>query len=70
MTSTIELMDTGMKYLIERLGTVEAERFISIIIKEKSDYTKWRQQYFANITSDEFHQAAVAYGKEHSILSA
>ncbi len=70
MTSTFELMDTGMKYLIERLGTVEAERFISIIIKEKSDYTKWRQQYFANITSDEFHQAAVAYGKEHSILSA
>ena len=67
MNSTLELMDIGMKYLIERLGVVEAERFISIIIREQSDYTKWRQHYFEGISSDDFHQAAIDYGKKHNI---
>jgi len=65
MNSTAEIMDIGMNYLIEKLGTVDAERFVSILIREKSDYTKWRRQYFANVSSDEFHEAAVAYGKEN-----
>ena len=67
MNSTVELMDIGMKCLVERLGAIEAERFISIVIREQADYTKWRQHYFENITSDEFHQAAIQYGKDHSI---
>ena len=45
--------------------SVEAERFVSILIREKSDYTKWRQRYFGNITSDEFHAAALSYGKNN-----
>ena len=65
MNSTAEIMDIGMNYLIEKLGTVDAERFVSILIREKSDYTKWRRQYFANVSSDDFHEAAVAYGKEN-----
>ena len=67
MDSTVELMDIGMKCLVERLGLVEAERFISIIIRERGDYTKWRQRYFEDVSSDEFHEAAIQYGKEHSI---
>ncbi len=67
MDSTVELMDIGMKCLVERLGLVEAERFISIIIRERGDYTKWRQRYFEDISSDNFHEAAIQYGKEHSI---
>ena len=60
-------MDIGIKYLIEKLGTIETERFISVIIRERSDYTKWRQRYFADVTSDEFHEAAVAYGKDNPL---
>ena len=67
MNSTAELMDAGINCLIEKLGTVETERFISIIIREKSDYTKWRQQYFADADPDEFHAAAVAYGKANPL---
>ena len=67
MDSTVELMDIGMKCLVERLGLVEAERFISIIIRDRGDYTKWRQRYFEDVSSDEFHEAAIQYGKEHSI---
>ena len=67
MNSTVELMDIGMKYLIERLGLIDAERFISMIIRERSDYTKWRQHYFGEMTSEEFHEAAIEYGKTHSL---
>ncbi len=66
-TSANEIMDLGISYLIEKLGTVDTERFISIIIREKSDYTKWREKYFADVSSDEFHEAAVAYGKANPL---
>ena len=61
--STAEIMDIGINYLLEKLGTVDTERFISVIIREKSDYTKWRQQYFADIDSEEFYRASKEYGE-------
>ena len=39
--STTDIIDIGINYIIEKLGTIETERFISILIREKSDYTKW-----------------------------
>ena len=65
--STAEIMDAGMTCLIEKLGIVEAERFISILIREKSDYTKWRRRYFKDVSSDDFHAAALSYGKENPL---
>jgi hypothetical protein len=65
MTNTAEIMDMGMECLMKNLGIVEAEHFISVIIREKSDYTKWHQKYFDNISSDEFQDEAVKYAKEH-----
>ena len=32
----------GMKTLLDNLGRVDAERFISLIIREPFDYTAWR----------------------------
>lgn len=32
----------GMKILLDNLGMVDAERFISLIIREPFDYTVWR----------------------------
>ena len=66
-TSSNEIMDLGISCLIEKLGTVDTERFISTIIREKSDYTKWRASYFSGLSSDEFHEAAVAYGKANPL---
>ena len=65
--STAEIMDAGMTCLIEKLGIVEAERFISVLIREKADYTQWRRQYFGNVSSDDFHAAAISYGKENPL---
>ncbi len=67
MNSTAEIMDVGMNCLIERLGVVEAERFVSVLIREQSDYTKWRRRYFDAVSSDEFHHAALSYGREHPL---
>lgn len=67
MNTTAEIMDAGMDCLVEKLGTVDAERFISYIIREKSDYTKWRQKYFDGVSSEEFNAEAVAYAKNNPL---
>ena len=66
-TSTTDRMDMGINCLLKNLGAIETERFISVLLREKSDYTKWRQRYFADVTSDEFHEAAVAYAKANPL---
>ena len=51
MTETQLLID-GMKALRDRLGLVEAERFVSVLLREKFDYTLWRQSLWGDITFD------------------
>jgi len=63
MDSTVEIMNRGINCLIEKLGIVEAEHFISVIIREQSDYTKWQREYFDHMSLDEINDAAVDYGK-------
>lgn len=65
MMSTNEIMDKGMRCLIEGIGVIEAEHFISVIIKENFDYTKWQRNYFDQIPADKLHEDAVRYAKEH-----
>ena len=38
---------------------------ISVIMREKFDYTKWQQQRFDNMSSEEFQNAAVSYAKKN-----
>jgi hypothetical protein len=33
----------GMSILLDRLGRVDAERFISLILREPFNYTTWRE---------------------------
>lgn len=63
--STAEIMDKGISCLLKNLGAVETERFISVIIREKFDYTRWRAQYFDDMSTEEFNSAAVNYAKAH-----
>ncbi len=65
MASSMEIMDRGISCLLEKLGVVETEQFISVIIREKFDYTKWQQEKFDNVSAEEFHSAAIAYVKEN-----
>lgn len=65
MMSTIDIMDKGMNCLLQNLGTIDTERFIAVLIREKIDYTKWRRSYFGNTSVAELNDEAVAYAQEH-----
>lgn len=43
----VEIMNKGMKCLTVQMGIVEAVQFISFIIREKFDYTKWQGGFWA-----------------------
>lgn len=60
MTDTV-LKNTGMKILVEKLGKVEAERFIALIIREPFDYTKWQRDIFEGMSVKEISEAAMEY---------
>jgi hypothetical protein len=44
--SDTEVRQKGMNALIEALGEVDAERFISLLIREPFDYTAWQRELF------------------------
>ena len=58
MVSDIEIMNKGIRCLLEKLGVVETERFIAVINKEKFDYTKWQRDYFDAKTPEEISAEA------------
>lgn len=64
-TSTAEIMNRGMKCLTEKMGIVEAEQFISLIIREKFDYTKWQREYFDAKTPEEISFEASRFEELH-----
>ncbi|GMO50631.1 MAG: hypothetical protein Ta2G_08270 [Termitinemataceae bacterium] len=66
MTETV-LMKTGMKILIEQLGNIEAERFVSVLLREPFDYTEWRQNNLCiGMTVEEISKEAMKiYNQEN-----
>jgi hypothetical protein len=64
MNNTV-LLNEGMKCLIESLGLVDAERFITQVIREPFDYTKWQAGMFDGMSIEEISGAAVQYCEEN-----
>ena len=46
---------------------VETGRLTTIPTQDEADYTKWRRRYFGDVSSDNFHAAALSYGKENPL---
>ena len=44
MKTDTAIRKEGMGVLLEKLGHVDAERFIALIIREPFDYTEWRRR--------------------------
>lgn len=65
MESMTAIMNKGMKCLTEQMGIIEAEQFISIIIREKFDYTKWQRGYFDRKTPEEISREASDFERAH-----
>ena len=51
----------AMEMLINRLGEVDAERFIVMIKRDTFDYTEWRRDLWNDMTIEEVHAAATKH---------
>jgi hypothetical protein len=60
MTDT-EIRVEGVRVLTRSLGSVEAERFITLMLREPFDYTQWQASLFAEQSVREISKAASAY---------
>jgi hypothetical protein len=61
MRTETEIKVDGMKVLINALGSVGAEQFVSAVMREGLDYTAWRSAGLPSATLDATHQAAMNY---------
>ena len=61
-TDTI-VKSEGMEALFDKLGMVDAERFISLILKDSFDYTKWQEKLFDNETIEDLGNKSYEYAR-------
>jgi hypothetical protein len=59
MSTDAELRISGLRALVDALGPVDAERFITLMLREPFDYTAWRQQLWPGRTVEELSEAAM-----------
>ena len=58
MTDTL-LKQSMMQHLRDNFGHVQTERFISLIIKEPFDYTKWQENLYDGMGVEELSRKAM-----------
>jgi hypothetical protein len=57
----VEAMDA----LVSSLGTVDAERFITLVKKDSFDYTEWQRKLWPGKSIEEIHADAAEYEKNN-----
>lgn len=65
MTNTVKILDQGFACLVENMGVIDAEYFISLIKRDDFDYTVWQREYFDKMKPGEFAEKASAYADGH-----
>jgi hypothetical protein len=63
MFTDTEIKIKGLKVLVNELGDVMTERFISLILKEPFDYTNWQKQLFIEGDINDLSNKAMDYRK-------
>ena len=66
MITDTEIKQKGIKALIAELGNVQAERFISLIIREPFDYTKWQRDIWPDESIESLSKKAMDASQEKS----
>ena len=56
-----EIKMQGVEALISSLGEVQAERFISLILREPFDYTQWQKKLWKDKSIEEISREAMTY---------
>ena len=49
---------------VEKLGFVDAERFIDFVKRDNFDYTEWQRALWEGKTIDEINDMAIKFQKE------
>jgi len=65
MRTDNEIKKQGLKALINYLGDVDAEKFISLIIKEPLDYTEWQKSLWEEKSVEQVSDEAMKYRKNN-----
>jgi hypothetical protein len=56
-----EIKVRGLKALADALGHVEAERFITLLMREPFDYTEWQKSLWAERSVEDISKAATEF---------
>jgi hypothetical protein len=59
MITDTEIKVKGMETLIEALGKLNTERFITLLLREPFDYTKWQRNLWTDRSIEEISQMAM-----------
>ena len=63
MKTDMEIRSQGYHALAESMGAVEAERFVTLLLREPFDYTEWRQTLWEGLDIETISRAAMAARK-------
>ena len=69
-TNSIEVIDRGLRCLSANMGVKETEIFISTLLRERFDYTLWRQSFIDRIATFEDLDALLEQTKERDHSSS
>lgn len=59
MITDTEIKIKGMETLIKALGELNTERFITLLLREPFDYTKWQRNLWTDRSIEEISQIAM-----------
>jgi hypothetical protein len=61
MRSDTLIKSEGMRVLAEKLGILESERFITLVLREPFDYTKWQRNLYGDMPVQELYDKIKEY---------
>jgi len=61
MITDEEFKVQGVRALIDALGDVQAERFVSLLTRAPFGYTKWRASLWPNVKVEELSRNAMRF---------
>jgi hypothetical protein len=59
MKTDAEIKIEGTNALIDALGEIQAERYITLIAREKFDYTKWQRDLWTGRSIQDISESAM-----------
>ena len=68
MSNTAVIMEKGINVLLENLGVLGTEQFISTLLKEPFDYTEWSRKHYADVDLHELNNRAVEFDKKNPVI--